>query len=357
VRGETLKLRELEYVQAAHGLRRRPCAAIMAAHILPNVMHLRADQRWCMDFSGLVLAEAVLSYVGVGVDPSMISFGAHDQRWRACELARDPMVWWSLRRGLRLHGRAGAGRQPVRRRRCATPSTRGRRLRRAAGAPASVARSADYDDADADLKDPARTRDAGLVLRPSTAWPRASRAARASRWSASRAAARAMTALALMRLLPEQRPASPAAASSVEGRDVLALPESQHARQCAAAHRHDLPGAGDQPEPGDDASGDQIVEAIELHTGLRGEAARASARSSCCASVGIPEPERRVDDYPFQLSGGHDASASMIAMALACEPELLIADEPTTALDVTIQAQILDLLRDLQREQRHGACC
>jgi peptide/nickel transport system ATP-binding protein len=69
--------------------------------------------------------------------------------------------------------------------------------------------------------------------------------------------------------------------------------------------------------------------------------------------VGIPEPERRIDDYPFRMSGGQKQRV-MIAMTLAAEPDFLVADEPTTALDVTIQAQILDLLKDLQREQRMG---
>ena len=98
--------------------------------------------------------------------------------------------------------------------------------------------------------------------------------------------------------------------------------------------------------------GDQIVEAIEAHTELRGAAARAKA-IEWLARVGIPEPERRIDEYPFRMSGGQKQRV-MIAIALAAEPDFLIADEPTTALDVTIQAQILDLLKDLQREQRHG---
>ncbi len=94
--------------------------------------------------------------------------------------------------------------------------------------------------------------------------------------------------------------------------------------------------------------GEQIMEAIRLHQGVgRGEArARAIAM---LAQVGIPSPEQRVDEYPHQLSGGMRQRV-MIAMALAGKPELLIADEPTTALDVTIQAQILDLLRSLQAE-------
>ncbi len=94
--------------------------------------------------------------------------------------------------------------------------------------------------------------------------------------------------------------------------------------------------------------GNQIAEVLELHEALRPNAARARA-IELLARTGIPEPERRVDAYPHQLSGGQRQRA-MIAMALACKPRLLIADEPTTALDVTIQAQILALLDELQRE-------
>jgi microcin C transport system ATP-binding protein len=94
--------------------------------------------------------------------------------------------------------------------------------------------------------------------------------------------------------------------------------------------------------------GNQIAEVLELHEGLRPKAARARA-IELLARTGIPEPERRVDAYPHQLSGGQRQRA-MIAMALACRPRLLICDEPTTALDVTIQAQILALLDELQAE-------
>ncbi len=94
--------------------------------------------------------------------------------------------------------------------------------------------------------------------------------------------------------------------------------------------------------------GDQIAEAIQLHQNKRRKQAMKLA-AEMLDLVGIPEPEKRVYNYPHQMSGGMRQRV-MIAMALSCGPKLLIADEPTTALDVTIQAQILDLMRKLQRE-------
>jgi len=96
--------------------------------------------------------------------------------------------------------------------------------------------------------------------------------------------------------------------------------------------------------------GEQIIEAVQLHT----QSSKADARKrgiEALRSVGIPKPERRIDEYAFELSGGLRQRA-MIAVALSCDPRLLIADEPTTALDVTTQAQILDLLRKLQQERQ-----
>jgi peptide/nickel transport system ATP-binding protein len=161
---------------------------------------------------------------------------------------------------------------------------------------------------------------------------------------------KSMTALALMRLLPDNGSVTDGRIE-VEGHDVLALPEAS-----MRAVRGGRIGMIFQ-EPATSLNpvmrvGDQIVEAIESHTDLRGEAARAKA-IEWLRRVGIPEPERRIDEYPFRLSGGQKQRV-MIAMTLACEPDFLIADEPTTALDVTIQAQILELLRQLQREQGMG---
>ena len=96
--------------------------------------------------------------------------------------------------------------------------------------------------------------------------------------------------------------------------------------------------------------GDQIAEALREHKGLSRAAAR-TRTIELLEEVGIPEPQRRINAYPHELSGGQQQRV-MIAMAISCEPELLIADEPTTALDVTIQRQILELLADLQRRRQ-----
>ena len=96
--------------------------------------------------------------------------------------------------------------------------------------------------------------------------------------------------------------------------------------------------------------GQQIGEVLELHRGCSREQAR-SRTLEMLKLVNIPEPENRIDNYPHQLSGGM-RQRIMIAMALACDPEILIADEPTTALDVTIQAQILNLIRELRDRTR-----
>ncbi|KQW42404.1 MULTISPECIES: dipeptide ABC transporter ATP-binding protein [unclassified Roseateles] len=161
---------------------------------------------------------------------------------------------------------------------------------------------------------------------------------------------KSMTALALMRLLPENGRIT-AGAVRLDGQDLLALPEGRmrEVRGGRISMIFQEPSTSLNPIM---RVGDQIVEAIEAHTPLRGAAARAKA-IDWLTRVGIPEPARRIDDYPFRLSGGQKQRV-MIAIALAAEPDYLIADEPTTALDVTIQAQILDLIRDLQRERQLG---
>ncbi|WP_270935143.1 ABC transporter ATP-binding protein [Falsiroseomonas oryzae] len=156
---------------------------------------------------------------------------------------------------------------------------------------------------------------------------------------------KSMTALAIMGLLPMGGTA--AGRIDFEGRDVLALPERemQRLRGARMAMIFQEPMASLNPVL---TVGEQIAEVLRRHRGLDRRAAHAEA-IALLKLVEIAAAERRVDEYPHQLSGGMRQRA-MIAIALACRPRLLIADEPTTALDATVQAGILDLLRGLRRE-------
>jgi len=156
---------------------------------------------------------------------------------------------------------------------------------------------------------------------------------------------KSMTALSIMRLLPESGQIV-AGSARLDGEDLLALPEMamRGVRGRRVAMIFQEPMLSLNPVM---TVGAQIEETLLRHTDLRGPAL-AGRVIELLGAVGIPDPARRIDEYPFQLSGGMKQRV-MIAIALACEPALLIADEPTTALDVTIQAQVLDLLRDLQR--------
>ena len=159
---------------------------------------------------------------------------------------------------------------------------------------------------------------------------------------------KSVSTMALMRLLPSP-PARITGSILFEGEDVLALP----ARRMREIRGNKIAMIFQDPmtclNPFLRIS-TQLVEAIELHTKLKGKAARDRAVVSL-ERVGIPGAAERLDEYPHQFSGGMRQRV-MIAMALACEPKLLIADEPTTALDVTIQAQILDVVKKLVSEDK-----
>ena len=158
---------------------------------------------------------------------------------------------------------------------------------------------------------------------------------------------KSVTAQGIMRLLPA---AGRIVSGSVRlhGEDLLALPEvdMRRVRGARIAMIFQEPATSLNPVL---TVGTQLAEVLDRHCGLRGEPAR-QRMLELLRQVGIADPERRLDEYPFQFSGGMKQRV-MIAIALAGEPELLIADEPTTALDVTVQAQILDLLAELQRQR------
>ncbi len=157
---------------------------------------------------------------------------------------------------------------------------------------------------------------------------------------------KSVTALALMQLL-DKRSSRVSGRALLDGSDLLALPERAMAdlRGQAISMIFQEPMTSLNPVH---TVGDQIAESLIRHERVSPRAARARA-VELLAQLGIPEPARRAAAFPHQLSGGMRQRA-MIATALACRPRILIADEPTTALDVTIQAQILDLLRTLQRD-------
>ncbi|MDB5488102.1 MAG: transporter ATP-binding protein [Reyranella sp.] len=161
---------------------------------------------------------------------------------------------------------------------------------------------------------------------------------------------KSVTSLSIMRLVPNPPGKITAGEIRLEGRNLLDLPEGD----MRAIRGDDIAMIFQEPMTSLNpvqTVGDQIIEAVQLHRSLNASEARARALEML-RLVKIPSPETRLDEYPHQLSGGMRQRV-MIAMALACDPKLLIADEPTTALDVTIQAQILDLLRDLR--ERTGA--
>jgi peptide/nickel transport system ATP-binding protein len=157
---------------------------------------------------------------------------------------------------------------------------------------------------------------------------------------------KSVTSLAVMGLLP-QATAEVSGSVRFDGLDLLTLPDAQlrDLRGDRIAMIFQEPMTSLNPSY---TVGEQIVEVLERHRGLARSAARKQT-IGLLRRVGIPSPGERIDDYPHKLSGGMRQRV-MIAMALACGPQLLIADEPTTALDVTIQAQILDLLRALKQE-------
>jgi peptide/nickel transport system ATP-binding protein len=158
---------------------------------------------------------------------------------------------------------------------------------------------------------------------------------------------KSVTSLSILRLIPNPPGRIVSGAIRFEGRDLLALPEAEMRR----IRGNEISMIFQEPMTSLNpvlTVSRQICETLILHQGLDAKAA-AERAVAMLRLVKIPEPERRAEQYPHEMSGGMRQRV-MIAMALACNPKLLIADEPTTALDVTIQAQILDLMRELKQK-------
>ena len=157
---------------------------------------------------------------------------------------------------------------------------------------------------------------------------------------------KSVSALSIMRLVSQPAGQIVGGKVTFKGRDLLTLSEDEmrrvRGREIAMIFQEPMTSLNPVL-----SVGRQLTEGVEIHLGKTPEQARVRA-GELLAMVGIPDPERRLPQYPHQFSGGM-RQRMMIAMALACEPSLVLADEPTTALDVTIQAQILELMKDLSR--------
>src|ERR1700723_2040102 len=157
---------------------------------------------------------------------------------------------------------------------------------------------------------------------------------------------KSVSALSVLKLLPYPTASHPSGSIHFKGRELLDMSE----REMRSIRGNDISIIFQEPMTSLNplhTIESQIVEIMQLHSGIRGPMARARTLE-LLTQVGIPDPETRLASYPHQLSGGQRQRV-MIAMALANEPDLLIADEPTTALDVTVQAQIIELLQDIQK--------
>src|ERR1700716_2818113 len=157
---------------------------------------------------------------------------------------------------------------------------------------------------------------------------------------------KSVSALSILKLLPYPTASHPSGSIRFKGNELLQLSE----REIRGIRGNDISIIFQEPMTSLNplhTIESQIGEILQLHNGIRGQKARARTLE-LLTQVGIPNPETRLKSYPHQMSGGQRREV-MIAMALANEPDLLIADEPTTALDVTVQAQILKLLKELQR--------
>lgn len=172
-------------------------------------------------------------------------------------------------------------------------------------------------------------------------------------WSANSGSGKTMTCLSILRLLPSTGEQIVTGTIELDGTDLLSLPEHEMARDWRGRR---ISMVSQDPLTSLNpvfTVGDQVGAPFRYHALARGAAAVRQAVTKVLRRVRIPSPERRLSDFPHQFSGGMRQRVSS-AMAIACEPRLLIADEPTSNLDVTIQVQMMELFRDIQRETGVG---
>ncbi len=330
VRAVVLSVREAPYVEAAIA-GGTPTWKILLRHILPNTIAPLIVQATYICASA-ILIEAALSFLGAGTPPEIPTWGNMIAQSRLF-LSRAP--WTIFCPGIALaHGRAR--REPA----------RGRIARPARPAP----READVTPllAVRDLKTHFFTVDG--ITRAVDGVSFDVFPGETLGIVGESGCGKSVTALSVMRLLPPRLARTVEGSVTFENRDLVRLDESEmrKLRGNRLAMIFQEPMTSLNPVL---TVGHQIAESVRIHTGASASAASVRA-AEMLRLVKIPDAERRLNDYPHQFSGGMRQRV-MIATALACNPTLLIADEPTTALDVTIQAQILDLMLELK--ERTGA--
>ena len=353
-RGVVLAIREEQYVEAATVVR-LPTRRIIARHVLPNAAPPIIVQT-SLAFGLALLAEAGLSFLGLGVQPPDASWGAMLSN-ASKFLQRQPFLMVppgvAIMATVLAFNLVGDGLRDSLGRTSAQRSRADRRARSntASNSVAAVAASTANGP-----QDDVVLRVQGLEVQFPSPRGEVMSVIEGVSFDVARGetvglvgesgCGKTMTALAVMNLVPS--PGRVVAGSVIfEGTDLLGL---------SPGAMNDIRGRHVSmvfQEPMSSLNptftiADQVGAPLRKHLGLTRRQAR-DRTIEFLDRVGIPEPAKRVDDYPHQLSGGM-AQRVMIAMALACEPSLILADEPTTALDVTVQAQVLDLLMDLQAE-------
>jgi peptide/nickel transport system permease protein len=354
IRGQTLAIREEAFVEASRSIG-SPAPRIVIVRVLPNVMTALVVQI-ALSLGAALLAESALSFLGLGVQPPEASWGSMLREAYDTSLFTNP--WALVPPGLCIaltvlaFNTIGDGLRDAMT--GVAPSRKRKRRVRQRGL-TTVARALEATP-------PATGRPALLEVRgltvemdtdagPVTVVEDVSFDVEAGRivgLLGESGCGKTVTSMAILRLLSTPPAHIVGGAIRLDGGDLLAtdFDEMRKIRGRDIAMVFQDPLASLDPAF---TIGHQMCEAIRLHERVSKAAARARA-AELLARVHIPDPEHRLRAYPHQLSGGMRQRV-MIAMALACHPRLLIADEPTTALDVTIQAQIVDLLRELREAE------
>ncbi|MFG1697948.1 dipeptide ABC transporter ATP-binding protein [Nonomuraea sp. NPDC049309] len=337
VRSMTLSLKERDFVRAAE-LMGVPKFRIIARHILPNVASFLIIDT-TIAVGGAVMSETALSYFGFGIQPPDVSLGTLIADGTEAAIGYPWMFWFAA--GLLIVFVLAVSLVGDGLRDALDPTSEAARPKR--GTVTALPRAAEPpDDVVLSVRD-LTVRFGDTVAADSVSWDL--RRGEVLGIVGESGSGKSVTALAAMGLLPATATVTGSVrlgGTELIGADVRTLMQVRGAR---VAMVFQDPLSAFTPVY---RIGVQIAEALRAHTRLSKEEAHARA-VELLRSVGIPEPERRAESYPHEFSGGMRQRA-MIAMAIANDPDVILADEPTTALDVTVQAQVLDLLRKAQRE-------